>query len=493
MYELYPDQLDLLERTSQAFKKHRAVVMCLATGGGKTVIAGHIMRRVHQRGGRALVVVHRDFLIKQFYKTLTQAGLAGDVGIIAAGYNEHSWKAHQIAMAQTLTKRIQKGRVGFEPTIIIIDEAHHAAAATWRRIIDRYPGAFVLGLTATPQREKGGGLDDIFEIIVYGLGISELIKKKRLAPYTAYSIPTDANIKNLKRSGSDYTRADVAEKILQGHAVADVAAVIKKHCLNRRWLAFAPSIDASKKLACKLRGSGLDCAHLDGDTSKPERARILADFADGKLAGLCVVDLISEGFDVPEADTAVLFRKTKSVVIYLQQVGRVLRYKENKEALILDCCGLIYDEAMGLPDAERVWSLRGRSGKVVPQDRDIPIVQCKSCGSWMPSTRRTCANCGAVRLVVSQKDTREVVDVELVKVELDGDVLTMKVDPQTGKRSFDQKAIWRKVFKIVNYARAHGYDDKQTIEALKRLGADVGYKPGWSRHAFAFARKRMSA
>ena len=460
-YQLYADQQELLERVREAFTRHKRVVMQMPTGAGKTIIAGTIMQGLHARGGKALVLVHRRELMDQFYDTLAAAGLAEHIGRVQAGLTEVPYQAHQIASVQTLVRRLDKTRI--RPSFIIVDEAHHIRAATYKKIIDRFPEAQVLGLTATPERLDGKGLDTAFDSLVCSLDTAELIRRGRLAPYEGMGVPILSG-QGLKVRAGDYAK-DELERIATGKALADVANAIVKHAAGRRAIVFNASRRASRRLVARLEQRGITAAHIDGDTPLGEREQVLRQFAEGQINALCNVDLISEGFDAPACDAVVFARPTKSLTVYLQQAGRGMRPdpdKPGKRTLFLDCAGLIAEH--GEPGAPRTWSLAGR-GKRQAQPPKPRICRCRVCGMRIPTPASQCQACGfQVQLV--QAPGKPELQVELIRV--------CGIDFQV-ERAHGGSYKKPSVAAAAKHAwRAGG------AEALRELGKKLGYRPGWA-------------
>lgn len=416
--KLYDDQQDLLKRTVESLNAGRRTIMCLPTGGGKTVIAGRLIHNLNSINKSVLILVHRHELVRQFRATLESVGLGHRCSELTSGAKETAWLPFCIASVQTLVRRLDVTRL--DPFLLIIDEAHHAAAASYRKIIARFPKAKLLGMTATPARTDGKGLDDLFDDIVSGAGIRHLIDIKRLSPYKIYA-PKILNAQGIGVVRGDYEKKAL-DQIADGHAIADVVQAVRQRAATRRILVFATSRRASKDLASSLNAAGIRAEHIDGssDTTMQRREQVLADFADGTIQAVCNVDLISEGFDCPECDCVVMARPTTSTVLYLQQIGRALRYRDGKCAVIIDCSGnMAYH---GEPCMDRNWSLEGNNnGKAGGhQNPNAPVnfMLCKVCGKLINKvTEDKCSNCGWE--VPDPRPMRQV-DVELIEIEIGG-------------------------------------------------------------------------
>ena len=207
-------QIDLIGNLSKAVRVSRSAVCVLATGGGKTVIAGEIMRRAASKDAKILFLVHRRELIKQTLETLREFCPDVSVGIEAANWERKPWAQVFVGMVQSIARR----DLTLYPDLIIVDEAHHVRAKTWSTVLDRWPEAILLGLTATPQRLDGKGLGKYFNELVLGPSPSELIAAGWLAPCRTLRIPLlDLRQINLDRHGEyreDDIRKATTEKVI---------------------------------------------------------------------------------------------------------------------------------------------------------------------------------------------------------------------------------------------------------------------------------------
>ena len=472
-FDLYPDQVELQNAVRGAYHQgFRAPIICSPTGSGKTVLAVDIMRGAEQKGGSTLVLTHRIEILNQFDTTARKHGLE-NIGHVLPGRSEMPWQTHHLAMVQTLVRRLRQTRL--DPNLIIVDEGHHAAASTYRRILERWPNAKLAGLSATPERPDGKGLDDVFDTIVMGLGMRDLIALGRLAPYELFEVPTGIEEGKAKSRGGDFDRHDLEEDLLSNKKIANVHRAILEHAQGRRWIAFGPSIRASQELESRLLASGVNCRHIDGELTKFDRRSILQSFDSGQIDGLLSVDLVSEGFDCPAADCAILYRRTKSHVVYLQAVGRVLREGPGKVARVLDCCGLW--RTHGRPCDHRDWSLSGRAGAKTENTGEKFRV-CPSCFLMQPVGPPACIGCGEI-FNTATRTPDQVLDVSLVKVQG-----TEAMEGLIVERRKNGKYTQGSLFRARCDAHKAGGD-----EAIKELGLRLGFKPGWADRQIDFHRR----
>ena len=415
---LYPDQSEQFDRLIAAYRDggHRAVILEMPTGTGKTVMA---MAMLEAMRGRMLFLVHRVELAEQFVRTCTEHGFGDDVGVIRAGEHEQPWKRHQVAMVQTLARRLDSTRI--RPTLIVTDECHHARAATWERIYAHWPDVHMLGLSATPERLDGKGLRPPYQHLVRSPGTAWYMRERRLAPYELFVLPTGIGEDPARVTGGDYNAGDLERELTLGgrrsKLQARVLPKILEYGRGRRWIAYLPAIASSRKLAADLRDAGVRARHIDGTTPADERKRILRSFAAGDLDGMCNVNLFDEGLNVPECDAVFLCRRTRSVTRYRQSCGRAFRFLPGKTALIADLAGVFQDLGLMKPSDAVEWNLDGRKARQAAATEKPAWVICAHCQRVIRSGQRVCPYCGHER-ALSRPEIREA-DMELVRVEIE--------------------------------------------------------------------------
>ena len=389
--ELYPWQGKDKDQLQTLFKTYRRVLYQLATGAGKTVIAGSICQGLRRYGTETLILVHRKELVNQFVSTLTKAGLDDDIGVVQPSYPATPWAPIQIASVFSLVRR----KLAIKPKLIIVDEAHHIRAKTWEKCLAQFPDAWVLGLTATPKRLDGKGLKSHFDYLHCGPTIDELIEGKYLSPVTSLRLPVGFNLRNIRTIGGDYDRHALAEQGENPLLIAAGVHVYQKHLMGRKAIYFGASISNSFKTAEKFRAAGIRAEHIDGNSSDNDRDRALNMFGEGALDVLCNYDLISEGFDCPSCDAIMDAHATKSTVAYLQRIGRAMRYQPGKVALHADLCNNIVH---GLYNEDRDWSLRDDEVQE-EEKKSAPISNlrcCHACATVYPKRHRECPTCGVM-------------------------------------------------------------------------------------------------
>jgi superfamily II DNA or RNA helicase len=384
---LRPYQQQAIADLRQAFRSGaRAPLLVAPTGMGKTVIFSAITQAAAERGRRVLILVHRRELIRQASAKLTQAGV--NHGIIAAGF-EPSDHPVQVASVQSLARRLE--RQNWQPDLIVIDEAHHAIAGTWAKVISHWPDSFLLGVTATPVRQDGRGLGAMFDRLVLGPSTADLMAAGHLTRVKLYAPPQVADLTGIRTRAGDYANDQAAAAMTRPTVTGDAITHYQRIAAGQPAIAFCCNVNHATSVCDAFNAAGISAATLLGNTT--DRDALIARFAAGELQVLVTVDVVSEGFDCPGAAVAILLRPTQSEGLYLQQVGRVLRPAPGKAAaIVLDHVGNVHRH--GFPDDHRDWSLddrlrTGKGGQPAPSVRTCPecfaafapAPQCPVCGT----------------------------------------------------------------------------------------------------------------
>jgi len=431
--KLRPYQDDLVNKIRDSIKSgSKSICAVLGCGGGKSVIQGKISSSATLKGNRVLFLVHRKELCEQIEGTFAICGV--------------NFELCDISMVQTVSRRLDKIE---KPDIIITDECHHSLAKTYIKIYEKFPEALRLGFTATPVRDKEGGLGTIYETMITGVKTEWLISNSFLSPYKYYSIKL-AETKGLKTKMGDFDKKQVALLMEKSQIFGDTVDNWLKISPNTKTIVYCSTVEASKKTAEAFNKANISAAHLDGETPKAKRKNTIDDFRQGKIDVLVNVDLFGEGFDVPDCETVVLLRPTKSLTIHIQQSMRSMRYKEGKTAVIIDHVGNVYRH--GFPDDEREWSLKSK--KATRKENEIKIRDCIKCFTTFSFNHRVCPFCGYEILNESRYE-KEMIDYELEEL--------------------DRKGMLSKQ----NYAF---YEKLKTFEQVKKFQKSKGYKFSWCLH-----------
>ena len=393
-------QADIVQKARLAIRELKSkgkkprILLQLPTGGGKTAIASFIAKSALSNGKTVDFLCHRDFLVDQTSKTFGRMDI--DHTFIASGRWHNEWSPARVAMVQTLRNRVDKIRA---PDICLWDEAHHISASGWSYIMNSWPDTTThIGLSATPCRLDGKGLDDHFEKMILGPTIDWLIKNGYLSDYVMYT-PSTPDMTGVKMRAGDFAKNQVGEIMDKSVIIGDMVSHYRRLANGKRAVYFCTSVKHSQHTADMFSAAGIPAIHLDGDHSTFDRKQAAMAFARGDVRVLTNVDLFGEGYDLSaqaEMDVTIeavgLARPTNSLGLYMQQVGRVLRPEEGKTAIILDHAGNL--ERHGLVDDDREWSLQGVKKKVSSGEAS-QTKECVKCFARIRINVSTCSFCNA--------------------------------------------------------------------------------------------------
>lgn len=339
MLQLRPYQQEALESiVSFADKGTVRQLVVLPTGAGKTVIFSHLPQ-FKQNSLPMLVLAHREELLHQAKDKISWSN--PDISIeIEQGENYAGYADVVVASVPTLGRsqstRIEKYSKDYFKSIVI-DEAHHAAAPSYRRIIDYFSTEFILGVTATPQRSDSVRLTDVFQEIVYYKTIQDLIEDGYLSPLVGYRIKTDTDISGVQTNDGDYVQSQLQDAIDNPSRNATIVAAYNDLVPNAKAIVFAAGVKHANNLALSFGQAQIATEVILGDTDSDARRDILARFASGQTRVLINVGVLTEGFDEPSVEAILLARPTRSTLLYTQIVGRGTRLYEGKpHCTILD-------------------------------------------------------------------------------------------------------------------------------------------------------------
>ena len=327
------------------------VLLQLPTGGGKTVVAAAIIASARQNfGARVLFFAHRLELINQTVRQLARWGVV-DVGVMRGDDARTNPSAPvQIATVQTLARRTLP-----EADIVFVDEAHRAAGATYKRVIEAYPNATIVGLSATPCRLDGKPLGDIFQAIELGGTYRELIADGFISEPIVYSTRTPPDLSRVHTRAGDYAEDELEAAMMTPHVVGCVVGEWQAHAEGRRTVVYCVTVAHSREIVRRFVEAGIAAEHLDGTTPEAERAAILARVENGETLVVANCAVLTEGWDCPPVKAVVMARPTKSLSLYMQCVGRALRPWEGLTPIVLDHGGNV--DRHGMPTIDRTWSL----------------------------------------------------------------------------------------------------------------------------------------
>ena len=383
--ELRGYQRELIERARAARRAgHRRILITSATGSGKTVMAAEMVRTAVGNGQRVLIIGHRQELVSQFWVKLQDVGITA--GIMRCDDERTDPKAPvQVGTIQTL------GRRELPPAeLVVVDEAHRAPGDSYTKLLLAYPKSTVLGLTATPCRLDGRPIQEQFDTLVEGAPYSALIDLGAIVAPIVYAPRRVPDLRKVRSVAGDYHEGDL-EEVMFG-VVGDVVEEWQKHGAGRSTVVFAVGVDHSRELVARFREAGVRAAHLDGTTPDYERNRLLCQLESGDITGtIQLFGVLCEGWDCPPVKCCVMARPTKSLTLWMQTSGRILRPWGDLPPVILDHAGNV--DRHGLPHEDRTWSLDG----VAKRASETRYRTCPSCYAYV--TGSPCPLCGHVAAV----------------------------------------------------------------------------------------------
>lgn len=422
---------------------HRRVLYVLPTGGGKTVTFCDMAVSAVERGRRVFVGAHRQEIVRQISTKLE----GHEHGMVCAGTRPAPFISLQVGMIQTLSKRLDKY---MEFDFIIIDEAHHTTASTYMKILEAYPFAHVLGVTATPCRTDGTGLRDAgFSAMVLGPTVAELTARGYLTPAKVYA-PPGIDTSGVKRTGGDYNKKALAAVADRPKITGDAIAHYRQFCDGQPAIAFCVSVEHAEHVAAEFCAAGYRAASIDGRMKPAERLELVAALGDGRLHVLTSCEILGEGVDVPVVVCGIMLRPTQSLSLWIQQMGRTLRPAPGKtHAVILDHAG--NTARHGLPTTPRAWSLDSeRQTRKKPADPDdISVRICTEC-FMAHESRPVCPYCGYIYPLQPR-----------VVEQVDGDLILLDEAYEKAGRRLEERRC-------------------ESLADWQALAAERGYKPGWA-------------
>jgi len=444
---------------------YKSPVLVSPTGSGKTVMFCYIAQQAALKGNRILILVHRQELLDQTSRALAAMDLP--FAQIAAGRTYDPNIPIVVASVGALARRLDKVA---KPNLLIVDEAHHAVAGSWRKIIDWVKPNRILGVTATPERLDGKGLGDVFDDLIRGPEVADLIERNFLSPVKYFCPPVNFDFKNLRMTAGDYNKKDLQEELDKPKIFGDAITHYKRVAHNQPAICFCVSIKAAHSSANAFRAAGYNWDVIEGTATPEHRRELVRKLGSGELHGLSSCEIVSEGFDLPVVSVAILLRPTASLSLHLQQVGRVLRVAPNKpHAIILDHVGNVgsmkgdeWHERHGYAEERREWSLETRKKKTKSYDGGGSTTQCPKCFAMAFGKPEVCSECG----FIFQKKEREEIE------QVDGELIEVSKESVTKKRE---------------------QGSASSFDALVRLGVERGYRnpSAWASHVMNARKQRV--
>ena len=399
MTKLRDYQLEAVANINAA--PERKVLFVLPTGGGKTQVATSIMEQYARDFKSSLFVVHRREIVNQTCAKLRDLGVSH--GVIMAGVRPRPLERVQVAAIQTLYARaISTNRMEMpEADLLFIDEAHRACAMTYKKVIEAYPSARIVGLTATPCRGDGRGLGGVFEKLIEGPQVPDLIEKDHLVKTRVYApVDSQPNLKGVGIKQGDYKIGQLADRMNTDKLVGNILVPWLKYGERRKTVIFAVDVAHSLHIRDEFVKAGVRAEHIDGSTPKDERNETLARLGRGDIDIVVNCMVLTEGWDMPDVGCCVLARPTRQLGLYRQMIGRVLRPAPGKkDAIVLDHSGAY--QRHGFADDRIEWTLdpdkgaKNRTHAKREQEASAGdrVVDCAECGA-LREGGKPCFHCG---------------------------------------------------------------------------------------------------
>ncbi len=329
--ELRPHQEDALASLHALRTEGKTIALLWhATGVGKTVTAIADARRLT---GRTLYVVHRRDLVTQTANAFREFWPEVSAGLYFGGARNPD-AFNVVGTVQSIAEDLQHFAPG-QFDYLIIDEAHHATAATYRRILGYFRPKFILGLTATPERADGESALELFRDCAHRLSLREAVEKGELVPIRCVRVETNVDLSKVRYNQVQYNRRDIEETVAVPARDKLILKTYQEHVPGRKAVAFCVNVGHGEDLAQRFRDAGVPARGVSGRMPGKDRESVLKAFHEGELRVLCACDLLNEGWDCPDVEVLLMARPTLSKVIYLQQLGRGTRKAPGKECLIV--------------------------------------------------------------------------------------------------------------------------------------------------------------
>lgn len=462
MFKLRYYQQETIDKIYQSMKHgHKRIIVQQPPRTGKTVIMAEIARRITIKGNRVMFIIHRKEVLAQAKATFQQ--------------QEVNMKLTTMGMVQSLTRHTKALTT---PQLIFVDEAHHALAKSYRKILDAFPNAYVLYFTATPIRTGHDQLDQVADDIIVGQSIKWLTNHHFLAPFRYYGLG-DIDRSKLRKQNGDYSSSSMDEALnhqIYGHIVQQYQRLAN----GKQAVVYCHSIESAKKVTQQFHEAGITAAEIDGDTDQTVRDKLVQKFRDQQLTILANVNLFTEGVDLPNVDCVIMARPTSSLALYLQFSMRCLNPRKGKTAIIIDHVDNFLN--FGLPDNDHDWQsaiVTKDKRKTSNSDNGPALAQCNYCfGTFYRKDIHDgcCPLCGHAL----EKENK---DYKIVNVDL-----------QEIKENQAVKHRKQLVQKILNDQVMANVADKSPgqLHTLKEFQAYAelhNYSPGWAWYQFNNRRK----
>ena len=498
---LRPYQRKAKKEIFEAWDEVNSVMFQMPTGTGKTRLFTSIIRDINdysirrKEAVKILIIAHRTELIDQIDASLKKYGVAHNI-IAGSHKREIKYPVH-VASIQTITNKsnLEKAKK-LNVQFVIIDEAHHALAKTYKKLWQMYPDARFLGVTATPWRMNHESFTDLFDRLILSMTVKDFINQGYLAPYKYFSLKGDSDIQKtiddieLDRFG-EYKESSMEEKMDIGRIRAQLLDSYLSLAEGKKGIIYAINIKHAKHICKEYEEAGYKTVSIDSKTPAAKREDLVKKFKKGEIDIIVNVDIFSEGFDCPDIEFIQLARPTRSLVKYLQQVGRGLRITENKQdCVILDNVGMY--SRFGLPNARRHWKQHFLGKKI---DETPTSVGVSFGGSGRSRDVDMSEGTEDMELIQDLNDEVEVIDVSKKCVSAVDELFPI-FGITLGKTTWEQVEdmgheikIWKEGpdrYTIINNIMFWDHSGEGIFTSLYWMLDDCDFPPSWKSNGFAW-------
>lgn len=429
----------------------------LPTGGGKSAIICKIIQAAVDRGSEVFFIAPRRQLVYQISEDLHTMSVRH--GVMMSGINYSFTPQVMVSSLDTLFSRLAS--VFKKPKLIIIDESHTVLGKKIKAILDKYPGVMVIGFTATPARSDGRGLGELYDDIIIGPSMKELIERGYLVPCRYFTTPGKIDLEGIQITAGDYNQKQLDKRMNTDVLIGDIIDNWKRLASDRRTVVFAVKRTHAMSIQERFNEAGVVCDYIDGNTPNDERKKILKRIESGESQVLSSVDVLSYGWNSPAVSCGIVARPTKSIARYLQMIGRIVRSYPGKEyAIVLDHANVVSE--LGFVDDDQPWTLDSKvkiqelKESNNPEKAEPDSMVCPHCKRVQKPSPR-CINCDAD---LGKKYAEEI---EEFKADL------AEIDRKTKEK---KKREWT-------------HEDKQMFfSELIHVAHEKNYQKGWVSHKY---------
>jgi len=478
-------QLRDLEAVRAAMRQYRSVLLRQPCGAGKGTLASFITHSAAVRGKRIIFLVNRRALVHDMADRLKRLGVPHGV-IMGNDPRRAPWQPVHVASVDTLHRRQHVPKAD----LLIIDECRFAISPIWRKVVDRYPDAKILGLDATPTRTDNRGLGEMFDYMVQGPSVEELIAKGHLVRSRTFA-GKSPDTSNVRHTGGEFNEQALAAVCDQKKLIGDIVDNWKLLSPGRKTVAFGVNKSHASNIAEQFRCAGVNFAYVDDKTSDDERKKIWDDLDYGQLLGIASIGVIGFGWDHPIVSTVIQGRPTESLSVDIQQIGRGSRpYKDKDFFLVLDHASNYTRH--GFYEDPRTWSLEGEAVSAGDREASVRVTYCRQCFGTFRTGPTICPYCGAPIVAEERKVIVEEGQLEEVRPRMVCDACRREMpgaaagDPCAGVSEWGEfgeigvglpygacPGVARRAYEV----RALHADPE--IAALQKTAAERAYKSGW--------------